>query len=890
MSVLRALGARLRALLSGSAEDRELEEELRFHLEAEAQRLERSGISAREARRRAHLSFGGYDRIVEEAREARGCALLENIGRDVRIAVRGLQRTPGFTAIVVLTLAIGVGATTAVFALASSLLLRPIPGVRDSAELIVVQLVDANGTIAGLSHANIADLRAGSPALAGLAGYSTRTMQSATRAGPSEVVATIVDGDYFGVLGVSPQRGRRFNEQELAADAAGDVVMISDRLWRSRFSGATDVVGRTIELNASPYTIIGVAPAGFHGTLRTGATDVWVPVAAYGRMWHRPIDASDRRTSISDELVGRLSAGASAGVAQQQLRSVMRSFVRSHPDANAHLAEYSLDVHEGIGLEVGARAHTTRTLRLLLGVVLVLLVTACANVANLLLSRGVTRRGETAVRSALGASRGRLVQQHVIEGLVLSLIGGAVGILFALLLQRGLEGQQLLDLPAIESIPIDASVITFAFASALLTGVLFTVLPGLLSMRRALAGRLRRLGRASSHAGAELRGALTLLQVATSITLLIGALMLVRTVRNLERVDVGFDATEVMAFGVTPAPQGYGVEEARAFNRRLLAAVSSLPQLQLAALATFPPGAAEGMMSRLSVPGSDRAAVQVATNEVSSSYFETVGIPVLLGRSFTTTEQDLALDAQPGIVLSRTVAERLFGDAGPVGRVVQVAGFTGTTQQVVRGVVDDIRSHPRAGPLPAAYLPIGSSSLSQSHVLVRSTLPLEEAERRIGQVVVNLDPGIPFFVAESLGDSVRRSIAEERLLARVTAVFAALALLLAAIGLYGVVAWSVAQRRREIGIRMALGARAASVVRLVVGQSLRLGITGGIAGIAGGYALSRVLAHRMFGVTPVDPVTYMLALVGFSAVALVASAVPASSAAAVDPVDTLRQE
>ncbi len=890
MSVLRGIVVRLRALVKRGREDHELEEELRFHLEQEAQRYRQQGLDEAAAVRRARLGFGGYDRIVEETREARGMVVLENLVRDVRIALRGLGRTPGFTLIALLALTVGIGATTAVFAVASALLFRPIEGIRDADALFVARLVDDAGIINGFSHANITDLRAASPALSGLAGYSNRMMQASTGAGAVEVAATVVDGDYFGVLGVVPQRGRWFTSQERAASASGDVVVISDHLWASWFDRAADVVGRTVQMNADTYTIIGVAPAGFGGTLRTHSTDVWLPVAAFGRIWHRPIDASDRQASILDELVGRLAPGASAAVAQRQLRTAMADLVRSHPHANAHLSTYSLDLHEGIGLDIGARAHTTRIVRLLLGVVLVLLLTACANVANMLLLRGVTRRGETALRSALGASTGRLLQQHVIEGLVLSLSGGIAGVALALMLSGTVGGQGVLGLPAIESVPIDRRVVGFALLSTLLTGLFFTILPGIASVRGALAARLRQAGRGASSGSGDLRGALIVLQITASITLLIGALMLVRTVRNLERVDLGFDATGVHAFGVTPAPQGYTVDEARAFNRRLRDATDALPQVRSAAISSFSPTAEGALVSRLKLPGSDAEPIRAVTNEVSASYFETIGTRLLAGRTFSRAEQDATLENSPGILLSQTAARRLFDGADALGRVVDVDGMTGTTQQVVIGVVEDVRSTPRAGPVPAAYVPIGSSSMSQSHVLVRSALPLEQTKALIGDVVAGLDPDIPFFVAESLGDGVRRTVAEERLLARILSVFAALAVLLAAIGLYSVIGWSVEQRRREIGIRMALGARAQGVVRMVVGQSLYLGLIGGVAGVAGGYALSRIFASRMFGVTPVDPLAYVAALLGFAVVALLASAVPALAATAVDPLETLRQD
>lgn len=896
------LRERLRARPFSGAEDRDLDEELRFHLDSETERLRESGLSLWEARRRARLAFGGWDRVVEETRDARPRAMLEHAWRDVRLGVRGLRRDPLFTLIASLTLAVGIGATTAIFAVANALLLRPIDGVRAAEELVVVRLENDGVTnggggarrddalIAGFSPANIDDLRAAAPTLAGLSGYTSRSVQTRTEgAGAFELDATIVHGDYFGVLGMTPLLGRWFSPEELAPGAAGDVVVISERMWTERFGAATDAIGRSIALNASSYVVVGVAPSGFHGTTRTGSTDVWLPMAAYGRLYHRPIDAADRQTTIGTELVGRLSIGASPRVAEQQLRAALANLIRDYPDANAHLAEYTLRVHEGIGLPVSAREPTKRTMRLLLGVVSVLLLIACANVANLLLFRGVSRRHENAVRIALGASGGRLVQQHLVEGVLLALGGAVAGLAIAYALTAAIEGSGLPNLPPIETVPLDLRVLGFAVGGALLTGVLFTLPPAFAALRGAAADPLRSAGRSVAEAGARLRGSLVLVQVSASLALLVGALMLVRTVRNLDAVDLGFDVDAVHAFGFTPAPQGYDGNAARVFRTRLLDEVSSLVELRSASVASFMP-VGDRLAFRLAVPGSGDDPVLAVTNEVSADYFETVGTPIIAGRAFNAREERASVADAPGIILSRTVARTLFGDADAVGRTVELRGFTGTTLQPVIGVAEDVRGHPRSAAMPAAYMPLGTSVLSHGYVIVRSTVPFEQTRALVAGVVARLDPNIPFFTAESLSATVRRTVAEEHLLARLVGLFAVLSIALAAIGIYGVIAYSVARRRHELGIRIALGARADGVIRLVSVQSVRLVLAGCAVGALGGYALSRVLASRMFGVTPLDATTYLIAVAGFAVVALLASAGPAAAATRIDPIESLRQE
>ncbi|MBR9989642.1 MAG: ABC transporter permease [Gemmatimonadetes bacterium] len=870
----------------------DVDEELQFHLAMERERLERSGLDASEAARRARLVFGGYDRIVEETRDASGFVRLENAWRDVRFGWRGLRRNPGFTAAAVLTLAIGIGATTAVFSLANALLIRPVAGVRAPQDLVVVQFPSDDGFMLDISHANIVDLRAGVPALTGLAGHGGRTMQARSADGvgaPFEVDAAIVQGEWFDVLGLQPQQGRWFADKEARPDAAGDVVVISDRLRSSHFDGATGVVGRTIELNAERYTIIGVAPAGFHGTDRTSETDVWLPPSSYGRMWHRPIDAADRQASIYGEMIGRLAPGASAVQAEQQLRTTMSSLVARYPDVNRMHADSPPEVHAGIGLPPAVRAQTERTIRLLFGIVSVLLLIACANVANLLLFRGLSRQGETMVRRALGASGARLAQQHVMEGLLLSLLGGVAGVAVALLLSRAFAGQALPGMGSVEGMPLDWRVIAFAVTGALFTGVVFTLAPALAALRYRLYGAVRSGGRSGGTESARLRGALTIVQVGASMTLLVAALLLGRTVQNFSRVERGFDAEAVLAFGFNPAPQGHDVEASRDLRRRLLEEVAVLPGIISASVASALPVPGDRFRVRISVPGNDRR-VEVTSLDVSAGYFTTVGTRVVAGRSFTAAEQHASPAAGRGVVLGAATARALFGDADAVGRIVDMHGFTGTTQQPVIGVAEDVRLGARDDVTPVVYQTLGAAALPAGYVLVRSALAPAETERTVAATLARIDPAIPLFLAESLADGFRHAVSEERLIARLLFTFATLAVTLAGIGLYGVIAYAVARRHREIGIRMALGARAGSVVALVVRQSLTMVAAGTALGVVGGLALSHVLASRTYGVTPTDPTTYVLAIAVFAAVAALASALPAMAAVRIDPMRTVRQE
>jgi putative ABC transport system permease protein len=590
------------------------------------------------------------------------------------------------------------------------------------------------------------------------------------------------------------------------------------------------------------------------------------------------------------ELIGRLSAGSTPAQVEQQLRAAMASLVGLYPDANAIYAESVPGVHAGIGVPVSARDGTLRTMRLLFGIVTVLLLIACANVANLLLFRGVTRHGEVAVRRALGASGARLAQQHVAEGLLLSLLGGIAGVGVAAALSVIFRGQGLPGLPVVDAIPLDARVVAFALIASLFTCIVFTLVPAFAALRTTLAGAMRATGRSPVSHGAGLRSALTVVQVAASLALLIGALLLVRTVQNLQVVERGLDPDAVLAYGYDPSPQGHDGEAARAFRRRLLDDVAVLPGIRSVSITSSLPVPGDRMMARISVPGSDVGPVAAASFDVSADHFTTLGTRILSGRSFTATEQHDPPSAGSGVVLGAAAALALFGDSDAVGRIVDVHGFTGTTRQPVIGIAEDVRIGARDDVMPTIYQPIGAAALPLGYILVRSDLPPAQTERVIADALGRIDPNIPFFHAESLGQGFHRAIAEERLLARVLSLFAVLAVALAGIGLYGVVAYAVAGRRREIGIRMALGARAGSVLGLVARQSFALLGVGVTLGALGGYAISRLLASRIYGVTAVDPATYIAAVAGFAIVAALATGVPARAATRVDPIETLRQE
>lgn len=838
--------------------------------------------------------IGCVAEVREAMREAWGTLWPENLLRDVRIGWRSLRRSPAFTGAAVLTLALGIGATTAVFTLVNWLLIRPVPGVAAPEELVVVRLERESGQGTGISDANIQDLQSATPALTALVGWqggSANLQARVSNGAPFVVRGTVVQGDYFGLLGLKPHVGRWFTEDEWSTRGAGTVIVISERFWLARLGGAPTVVGSSILLNAQPYTIVGVARRGFHGTERTLDLDIWLPPAAYGRLQHRSVDLSQRARSASVffELVGRLRRGATPGLAQAQLRDGMVALVAQYPDANAVYKANIPAVYAGIGLPVLVRDSTARTLRLLLWVVSVLLLIAIANLVNLMLVRGASRFADSSVRLALGATRERVLQQHLVEGFLLVLVGGAAGVCLALAFSTGFEGQSLLGLPVIDKLPLDWRVVAFAFGAAALAGLISSFVSGLATVGPTAWRGIKAVSpKAGGAQGRILRNSFTVLQIAAAITMVSGALLLVRTVTNLRAVPLGFDPKGVFVFGYNPSPQGYDVGARRTLDERLIRTVLSTPGVTSASLGSALPMAV-GSTYAVAAEG-EGTTIQAYGLEVTAEYFKTLGTPLAAGRSFTADEQYSRAEAGRGVVLSSAAARALFSDGQAVGRIVRVRGPVATDQMVL-GVTEDVRLRGRRGPPTAAiYLPLGAAFQPTRFLVVRSALPRGQTERRVTDVLAGIDSSIPFFRVEAFSDGVLRPIAEENLLAKLLSICALMSVTLAAVGVYGVVAYSIAQRRHEIGVRMALGAARTRIAALMVRQTLHLLVIGSVLGLGGAYALSRVLASRLFGIAAVDPFAYGWALASLAAVSIAASLIPALRAASVDVVAALRPE
>lgn len=882
--------------------DREVDEEIAFHLDMRTEALIAEGVDPAEAQARARREFGdvegaggslrGADRAIEGRR--RRMEWLHELGMDLRFALRALRRGRGATLSAVLALGLGIGAATAVFSLVNWIELRPVPGVADPESLVLVRMMDerdGNGT--GVSYPNLVDLQNGAPAFHTLAGHETMRLQVAIEgAAPEELTVEAVTGDYFVTLGIQPAQGRFVSREEQGAANPVYEAVISHRLWRTQFGADAGVAGRQLRLNGTDFTVIGVASEGFRGTERLSDTDVWVPASTYAALRHdHDLRLMDRRIGIFTELIGRLRPGATPALAQKQLRSTMGRLVEAYPKENEI---YSVDlptVFQGIGLNVDSREHVGRTLFLMSGIVAMVLLIALSNVANLLLLRGVRRRGETAVRRALGASTTRLLRSYLVEGVLLSLAGGAAGLILSGVGTHLFRGTQMDWLPEIGRIGLDWRVVAFVLGASLLSGAFFGVVPLWATQRENFLHHLKEASRSGTGRVTRLRGGLIVAQVTSAMVLLVAALMLARTLYALSQVSTGFDTEGVVAFDMDPSDLGYDSLQNRAFRSRLRERLIETPGIETVSLGSGAPFGGAFMKFGLRPSDAPDAPVVLAWEfSASPEIFRTLRIPLLAGRGLAATGAD------DEVVINRTLARQLFGTANPLGRRILGPKFNGPTAALytIVGVAGDTRVQDLRSPEPdpVIYRPISALEgwRTFTFILVRSARPPRDVEVAVRETVASLEPSLAINRAEPLSRSVANTINEERLLARMTMLLATLAGVLAAVGLYAVVSYSVAQRTREIGIRMALGARLGAIVRLVSRDAAVLIAVGIGLGTLIAVAGSRILESRLFGVGRLDPAVYGAAAALFAIAAAVALWGPLRAAGGVQPTEALRQD
>ena len=871
-SFLASLGHRARL-------EREMDAELRFHLEARASDLERAGLPRAEAKRRARLEFGSVEGYKEDCREARGLRWPDELRQDLRFALRGLRRNPGFAAVAVLTLALGIGVNTAMLTVAESVLRRPLP-YRDPARLVMVYSIGSFGPFSWrdgpFADPDYLELRR-LGAFSDLATFATFE-SSLTGAGePVRALRSDVTPSLFPLLGVAPALGRVFHEGE-EEGASGAVAVLSDRLWRGRFRADRGVIGRVENVDGVPSTIVGVMPPAFNFPPKT---ELWTPLRI------RPA----YRDNAINHVVGRLASGIGAEQARAQASTLMAAVGLTLPPAKRN-ADVVI-----VGLRESLVGKVRPLLLVLLGAVGFVLLIACANMASLLMARAAARRQEMSLRAVLGAGRARLLRQMLTESLVLAVLGGVAGLALARVsLPVLLAWVPPNMLPRIDEVRIDAAVVAAAGALCLGTAVLFGLAPAWWGSRRDLGpSQKHRVASASTPAERRVRGGLVIAETALVMVLLVGAGLLLKSFWRLQRVDPGFRRDGILTMAVSLPDRVYAtVDQKRDFYDRLLDRLRAVPGAGEASAVNLLPFGAQLWQGDFTLEGTagQPSDFIVGKPAVSEDYFRLMGIPLRRGRSFDARDR---AGAPRVAVVSEAVARRCWPGQDAVGRRLTMDDPKENAWLTVVGVVGDIRQDTLAGEtLPMIYVPARQEwrgfFLGSMTFLARTPGDPAALASALRAEVRALDPELPVQRIERLDDLLAGSLAQPRFRTAVLLTFALLALVLALVGIYGVTAYEVTRRTPEIGIRRALGAQTSAVVRLVLGRSLGLVLAGLAAGIPGALALTRVLRSFLFAVSPADLATLLAVTLAVTIAAVLASALPARRATRVDPAVALRYD
>src|SRR5438132_1536194 len=811
---------------------------------------------------------------------------MESLITDLRYGIRSLLQQPVFTAIAVVTLTLGIGANTAIFSVVNTLLLRPLP-FTDPHRL--VQVWEANfkrgQNTKEVSYPNFADWRDQNQVFEQMAAYSDKTFNLTGLGEPERIQGEIVSRSLFPLLGIKPVLGRGLLPEEDHPNKVFSVVM-SERLWRRRFNSDPQIIGQTIRLDSESFTVVGVVPNITDLFDLQSDTEVWVPIShSFG---------FNNRYGHYLEVVARLKPGVTREQAQSNMDTIAGALAAQYPSSNVDHAARLVPLQEQIVGDFRLAALV------LLGAVLFVLLIASANVANMLLARAASRKREVAIRTALGAGRWRIVRQLLTESLLLSALGGAVGLLLALWGVYLLVAFGPADLPRAREVAVDGRVLIFTFAVSLLTGIIFGFVPALQASRPDLNETLKESGRSAmgSAAHRRVRSLLVVAEIALSLVLLAGAGLLMRSFLKLQAVNPGFNPNNVLTMKVgLRGPNYQKAEPIIAFHDQLLNQIKALPGVQSVATRSYIPIAPDDGYANLSfaiegrLPGPANRS-NAFYNAVSPDYFQTMEIPVLKGRPFDARDDR---KAQNAIIINETLARRYFPGEDPVGRRMTLNDKNPQEEDwaTIVGIVKDTK--PRAqdltsSPVAEMYMPFAQQPQSSMALMIRATNKPESVVAAVRREVQALDKNQLVHSIRTLESVMSEAVAAPRFRTSLLGVFAVVALILAVAGIYGVMSYAVTQRTREIGIRMALGARAADVLKLIVRNGMGPVLLGVALGLAGAIGLTRLMASFLFGVTPTDAVTLATVTVGLVLVALIACCLPARRAAKVDPLVALRYE
>lgn len=820
---------------------------------------------------------------------------METLISDVRFAIRDLLKARVFAMVAIATLALGIGAPTAMFTVIEALLLRPLP-FADPGRLVAIGETDLrrdSGALRGdsLSYPDFVDVRTRSRSLEQVAAYHDNELTATGHGDAVHVHGETVSANLLALLGAKPVIGRRFRNEE---DLAGHhVAILSDAFWRRHFQARADVVGQTIGLNGRPYTVVGVMPAGFQFPIRSEGRDVWLTFSRESET-DTPGDEPNtaQRGAHYLDVTGKLKGGVTLAQASAEMDTLAHSLREEYPKTNAHT---------GIKLQTELRrliGDTRNTLLILFGAVGVVLLIACANVANLLLGRGSRRSREIAIRLAVGATRGRVVRQLITESVVLSLAGGVLGLAFAAWSLDGVLRLYPANLPRAAEIGIDGGVAIFTFGLATLTGILFGLAPALRASTPNLSAEMREGGRTTTAGPGQsrLRSAIVVAETALGVMLLIGAGLLIRSLDRLSHVPLGFNPDHVLTASFDLSETRYNADQQDRFINTLVGRLRSLPGVKAAAGSMPLPLSEDNMIISFDLadhpmpPGNQASA---AFHVVVPGIFEAMQIPLVQGRLFGPHDQR---NSKPVVIVSQAFAKKYFPNGNAVGRMMNIGAGEGAsraayTKREIVGVVGDIRTNDLAQePAPAYYVPLPQLMFGPPVLVIRTAGDPSTVASGVRKLLSAMDPEVSLYDTRLMEDYLALDLGRARFQTVLLSCFAAISLLLTAMGLYGVISYSVTQRTHEIGVRMALGASRSNVLKMVLQQGVGLTGAGMGVGLIGAFALTRLMAALLYNTPPHDPLTYGTVCVLLAAVAMTASYLPALRATRVDPNVALRVE
>ena len=873
---------RLRALFRRNAVEAELDQELHFHRERQCEKYMRSGLTREEALRRVRLEFGGSDQVKEDCREARGIHTLETLWQDVCYGLRTLRKNPGFTSVALLTIALGIGANTAIFSVVYGVLLRPLP-YSDSGRLIVLnETTPLVGTVS-VSYPNFQDWRSQTRAFSAMAAVASIEFNLAGASQPENISGDAVSANYLSLLGVRPLLGRDFDPSEDRPGAA-PVAMLTYPLWQSHFGGQQDVIGRGITLDGRSFTVIGVLPPGFRSTDDAALIE---PIGVW--LSGRERERGDRGDMV---VLGRLAPGIALKRAQNEMEGIAARLAKAYPASNERFGVLLRPIRDYFVSDVRP------SILILLGAVMFVLLIACANVANLFLMRSAGRTREIALRIAIGATRGRIVGQMLAESFVLAFFGGMAGLVLAF---AGIQTiGRLIPMSALAgaSVNLNGAVLLFAACTTMLSALFFGLAPAMQSSRSGVQAKLKESGKATTSSAKQnrWRAALVIAEISLSVILLAGAGLMLKSLYRLLSVDPGFQPDGVLTMQMNLRTAQYATKAARLnYWQQVIDRVRALPGVEHAALGSALPLTNDHSRSDITIEGMTLPKLgsfpHPDLHTVSTDYVRTIGARLLRGREFTDADSETA----PRVaMINARLAREFFPHADPIGKRLMRGRPEPDVEPpwlTVVGVVSDTKMYGLENPARLeVYTAFRQSPRSQMGLVVKFRGDPGAVTSAVRSVVASLDRDQPIFGIATMNQLVQDSVATPRITLVLLGVFSGIALVLAGIGIYGVISYSVAQRTQEIGIRMALGAEPRQVMQMILAQGGRIAAAGLLFGSIAAFGLTRWMEDLLFSVSPGDPMTFAAVAIVLTLVAMFACWIPARRTLRVDPAIALRYE